>query len=151
MRSTECPPSAVVLRRTGGVRSETAAAFAADWRSAPVLGRSHVDRPAGSECSEADARFALLRPGRALSGGFTMIEIALCLAIVGFALVSILLVLPSGMNTQSQTRQETIIGQDATELIEAIRNGAFGMDDLTNYVYAISNDWTAYSARRDCA
>ena len=75
-----------------------------------------------------------------------MIEIALCLAIVGFALVSILLVLPSGMNTQSQTRQETIIGQDASELIEAIRGGAYGMDDLTNYVYAVTNYWTAYKA-----
>ncbi|MGB7957244.1 MAG: prepilin-type N-terminal cleavage/methylation domain-containing protein, partial [Minisyncoccia bacterium] len=41
--------------------------------------------------------------------GFTMIEVALCLAIIGFALVSILLVLPSGMNTQRDTRQETII------------------------------------------
>ena len=70
-----------------------------------------------------------------------MIEIALCLAIVGFALVSIMLVLPSGMNTQSQTRQQTIIGQDASELIEAIRTGARGQDDLTNYVYAITNYW----------
>ena len=76
-----------------------------------------------------------------------MIEIALCLAIVGFALVSILLVLPSGMNTQNQTRQETIIGQDASELIEAIRGGAFGMNDLTNYVYAITNYWTPYNAK----
>lgn len=71
--------------------------------------------------------------------GFTMIEIALCLAIIGFALVSILLVLPSGMNTQRETREETIIGQDASMLLEAIRSGARGMDDLTNYVYAITN------------
>jgi len=56
------------------------------------------------------------RTGRA---GFTMIEVALCLAIMGFALVSILLVLPSGMNTQRDTRQETIINQDATVLLEA--------------------------------
>jgi len=100
---------------------------AANWRSAPVLGRSSV------VTSIVNTR------------GFTMIEIALCLAIVGFALVSILLVLPSGMNTQSQTRQETIIGQDASELIEAIRSGAFGMNDLTNYVYTIVNNWTPYS------
>jgi type II secretory pathway pseudopilin PulG len=70
---------------------------------------------------------------------FTMIEIALCLAIIGFALVSILLVLPSGMNTQRDTREETIIGQDASMLLEAIRNGSRGLDDLTNNVYAITN------------
>src|SRR5271169_3479456 len=73
------------------------------------------------------------------SYGFTMIEIALCLAIIGFALISILLVLPTGMHTQRDTREETIINQDASMLIEAIRGGARGMDDLTNYVYAITN------------
>jgi type II secretory pathway pseudopilin PulG len=77
-------------------------------------------------------------------GGFTMIEIALCLAIIGFALVSILLVLPSGMNTQRETREETIVGQDATMLMEAIRDGSRGNDDLTNYVYAITNYWAFY-------
>jgi type II secretory pathway pseudopilin PulG len=75
-----------------------------------------------------------------------MIEIALCLAIIGFALVSILLVLPSGMNTQRDTREETIIGQDASELMEAIKSGARGMDDLTNYVYAITNNYGFYNA-----
>jgi type II secretory pathway pseudopilin PulG len=75
---------------------------------------------------------------------FTMIEIALCLAIIGFALISILLVLPTGMNTQRDTRQETIIGQDASELLEAIRSGARGNDDLTNYVYAITNYYGFY-------
>jgi len=76
--------------------------------------------------------------------GFTMIEIALCLAIVGFALVSILLVLPSGMDTQSQNRQATIVNQDASVLMEGIRNGERGLDDLTNYVYAITNYWGHY-------
>jgi hypothetical protein len=76
-----------------------------------------------------------------------MIEIALCLAIIGFALVSILLVLPSGMNTQRQTRESTIIGQDASVLMEAIRGGARGMDDLTNYVYSITNYVTEYNAQ----
>lgn len=75
---------------------------------------------------------------------FTMIEIALCLAIIGFALVSILLVLPLGMNTQRDTRQETIIGQDASVLLDAIRSGARGMDDLANYVYAITNYYSSY-------
>ena len=74
-----------------------------------------------------------------------MIEIALCLAIIGFALVSILLVLPSGMNTQRDTRQETIINQDASMLLEDIRSGARGLDDLTNNVIAITNYVTSYN------
>jgi len=78
------------------------------------------------------------------TSAFTMIEIALCLAIIGFALVAILLVLPSGMNTQRDTREETIVGQDASMLLEAIRNGSRGLDDLTNNVYAITNYWTNY-------
>ena len=73
-----------------------------------------------------------------------MVEIAICLAIIGIALVSIIGVLPIGMNTQRDNREETIINQDATILMEAIRGGARGMDDLTNYVYAITNFWTKY-------
>jgi type II secretory pathway pseudopilin PulG len=73
-----------------------------------------------------------------------MVEIALCLAIIGFALVAIIGVLPYGMATQRDNREETIINQDATIFIEAIRNGARGLDDLTNYVYAITNYQTLY-------
>jgi prepilin-type N-terminal cleavage/methylation domain-containing protein len=76
--------------------------------------------------------------------GFTMVEIAICLAVIGIALVAIIGVLPIGMNTQRDNREETIINQDATVLMEAIRGGARGMDDLTNYVYAITNYQTLY-------
>ncbi len=78
------------------------------------------------------------------TSAFTMIEIAICLAIIGFALVAIIGVLPLGMNTQRANREETIINQDATVLLEAIRNGTLGADELTNYVYAITNYWTLY-------
>jgi type II secretory pathway pseudopilin PulG len=78
--------------------------------------------------------------------GFTMVEIALCLAIIGFALVVIIGVLPFGMSEQGQNREKTIINQDATVLVEAIRNGARGADDLTNYVYQIVNFQTSYPA-----
>jgi prepilin-type N-terminal cleavage/methylation domain-containing protein len=78
--------------------------------------------------------------------GFTMIEIALCLAIIGFALLSILLVLPKGMDTQRETREQTIINDDASMLLEAIRSGSRGADDLTNYVYAITNYITEYNS-----
>src|ERR1017187_3075591 len=50
------------------------------------------------------------------AAGFTMIEIPLSLAIIGVARVSILRVLPTGMNTQRETPEETIINQDATKL-----------------------------------
>jgi type II secretory pathway pseudopilin PulG len=80
------------------------------------------------------------------SAGFTMMEIAISLAVIGIALVGIIGVLPIGMNVQQTNRQETVIGQDANVLMEAVRNGSMGNDDLTNYVYAITNYWTEYQA-----
>jgi len=68
-----------------------------------------------------------------------MIEIAISLAIIGFAMVAIIGVLPIGMNTQKDNREETVINQDATVLLDAIRNGSRGLDFLTNYVVAITN------------
>jgi len=73
-----------------------------------------------------------------------MVEIAICLAIIGVALVAIIGVLPIGMRTQRDNREETIINQDATVFLEAIRSGARGLNDLTNYVYAITNYWTYF-------
>src|SRR6266513_839727 len=64
------------------------------------------------------------------TAGFTMVEIALCLAIIGFALVAIIGILPSGMNVQKDNREETIIRQDAMYLMEAIRSGSRVMYDL---------------------
>ena len=84
------------------------------------------------------------RPSRKRSAAFTMIEVAISLAIIGFALVAIIGVLPYGMNTQRDNREETVINQDATMLIEAIRNGAYAHDELTNYIYAVTNHWTQY-------
>jgi prepilin-type N-terminal cleavage/methylation domain-containing protein len=74
---------------------------------------------------------------------FTLVEIAISLAVIGIALVAIIGVLPLGMNTQRDNREATVINQDATVFIEAIHNGARGMDDLTNYVYAIVNTGTS--------
>jgi prepilin-type N-terminal cleavage/methylation domain-containing protein len=68
---------------------------------------------------------------------FTLIEIALCLAVIGIALVAIIGVLPLGMDVQRENREATVVNQDATIFMEAIRNGARGADDLTNYVYEI--------------
>jgi prepilin-type N-terminal cleavage/methylation domain-containing protein len=77
--------------------------------------------------------------------GFTLVEIAICLGIIGVALVAIIGILPRGLRTQKDSRQETIVGQDASVIFEAIRKGARGADDLTNYVYIISNTVTTFS------
>ena len=100
------------------------------------------------DCLTLDCRRTLLRPGRARSGqaGFTMVEIAICLAIIGLGLVAIVGVLPIGLNVQRDNREETVINQDATVLMESIRNGVQSGYDLTNYVFAITNYWTTYSS-----
>jgi type II secretory pathway pseudopilin PulG len=70
---------------------------------------------------------------------FTMVEIALALAVIGFALVAIIGVLPTGMSVQKDNREETIIGLDATFLMDTIRTGSRGQDSLTNYIICITN------------
>lgn len=84
--------------------------------------------------------------GKSNVHAFTMIEIAISLAVIGFALVAIVGVLPMGMGVQKENREETIINEDATMWMEALRSGAHGMDDLTNYVTAITNYSTIYSS-----
>jgi type II secretory pathway pseudopilin PulG len=75
---------------------------------------------------------------------FTMIEIAISLAVIGFALVAIIGILPTGLNVQRDNREQTIINQDLTVFMDAIRNGSMGLDDLTNYVTAITNYTTLF-------
>lgn len=67
-----------------------------------------------------------------------MVEIALCLGIIAFALVAIMGVLPTGLKVQKENREETIINQDGLYLLEAIRTGAKGMDNLTNHIESIT-------------
>ena len=71
---------------------------------------------------------AILRYGGAPrpQSAFTMVEIAICLAIIGIALVAIIGVLPIGINVQKDNREETLIDQDAAVFMENIRNGARG-------------------------
>jgi len=79
-----------------------------------------------------------LRRGQKAQAAFTMVEIAICLAIVAFAMVVIMGVLPAGMQVQRNNREDTLINLDGSYFLEAIRSGAQGMDDLTNYVDAIT-------------
>ncbi len=112
------------------------------------VARPPKSRPAGSRRRSARPpatlnRLSSPRPVRATRlhqphlRAFTMIEIAISLAVIGFALVAIIGILPAGMNVQKENRQETIITQDASVFMNAIRNGERGIDDLTNYVYEI--------------
>jgi type II secretory pathway pseudopilin PulG len=79
--------------------------------------------------------------------GFTMVEIAIAIGVIGFALVAVIGILPAGMNVQKDNREDTTIGEDAPVFLNAIRNGANfttngtpvngGLDFLTNYVEKI--------------
>jgi prepilin-type N-terminal cleavage/methylation domain-containing protein len=92
---------------------------------------SEVERRA-SDAKMRGAHFFRPRPS-----AFTLVEIAISLAIIGIALVAIIGVLPRGLDVQRENRERTVINQDATIFMEAIRNGARGADDLTNYVYQV--------------
>lgn len=80
---------------------------------------------------------------------FTMVEIALAIGVIAFALVAIIGILPRGMTVQKNNREDTAVAQDARYFIDAIRSGAvvtnvtgnFGhsMDFLSNYVLAIAD------------
>jgi type II secretory pathway pseudopilin PulG len=87
---------------------------------------------------------------------FTMVEIAIAIGVIGFALVAIIGILPTGMNVQKDNREDTVISQDAPYFLDAIRNGApvtnyagnnvlaasaEGLDFLTNYVQSIRFDY----------
>lgn len=63
---------------------------------------------------------------------FTMIEIALSIAIVAFAMVAIMGVLPTGLTVQRDNREDTTISQDGPFFIDAIRNGATNLAFLSN-------------------
>jgi hypothetical protein len=86
-------------------------------------------------------------------GAFTMIEIAIALGVIGFALMAIIGILPVGLNVQRDTHEDLVIGQDGPFFLEAIRNGgpALGpgtstsMDFLTNYVDLITVGTTTYT------
>lgn len=65
--------------------------------------------------------------------GFTLIEIALCIAVVAIAMVAIIGVLPAGLNVQRQDREESLLTQDAELLLNVVRGGQTGLQDLLNY------------------
>jgi hypothetical protein len=77
---------------------------------------------------------------------FTMIEIAIALGVIAFALVAIIGVLPVGLNVQKESNQDAIISQDGPFFLNAIGNGGpinaspslGSFDFLTNYIDSIT-------------
>jgi type II secretory pathway pseudopilin PulG len=69
---------------------------------------------------------------------FTMVEIALSIAVVAFAMVAILGVLPTGLQVQKDNREETIINADGTYILETIRSGYDRAGLLDDAIYMVS-------------
>lgn len=80
------------------------------------------------------------------AAAFTMVELALCIAIVAFAMVAILGVLPLGLSVQKQNREETIVDQEAPMWVDIIRRGGIGWDEVTNYVDYVLVERTAVNS-----
>src|SRR6266446_1325467 len=124
-----------------GVRS--AESFGDSARPAPLTVHSALRTPHSAlriPHSEFRTPHSAIAPCRA----FTMIEIAISLAVIGFALAAIIGILPTGMNVQQANREETTIDADASVFMNAIRYGEQGLDDLTNYVINITNYCTVF-------
>lgn len=94
--------------------------------------------PLANDPARARRRQGATPLDRSRQAGFTMVEIAICIAVVAFALVAIIGVMPTGLQVQRQNREDTIIAQEGKLWLEAIRGGSLGLDDLTNYVEQIS-------------
>ena len=69
---------------------------------------------------------------------FTMVEVALSLAIIAFAVVAVIGILPTGMQVQRDNREMTIINQDGQFILGS--NGALttGWDIDVTARYAIT-------------
>ncbi len=94
-----------------------------------------------------------------------MVEIALALGVVAFALVALVGVMPAGLKVQKDNRQDTVVNMDGTYLLDAIRSGlptdnlaeaaqvgGLSVDMLTNYIDSITisntffrGNYTTYS------
>src|SRR4051812_10490208 len=77
---------------------------------------------------------------------FTMIEIAIAVDVIAFALVAIIGVLPAGLQVQKENREDTLLAQDGTYFMEAIRSGPTGLDELTNFVTKIDVGGVVYNS-----
>src|SRR2546423_5043685 len=123
----------IVIPANGTVRSP-----GFSRRRTPTVGsHDHIDAFVNSDVLPAKAGTPNHRFKAAATNGFTMVEIAIAVAVIAFALVAIIGVLPAGLQVQKENREDTLMAQDGTYWMEAIRNGSVGLDDLTNYVEQI--------------
>jgi hypothetical protein len=82
---------------------------------------------------------------------FTIVEIAICIGVIAFAIVAVMAALPKGLNTQRDNRENTVIAQDGMYWMDAIRSGAKGLDELTNFVDQIRIGPDTYVFGKDFA
>ena len=68
-----------------------------------------------------------------------MAEVVLALAVVAFGLIAVLGVLPIGLNTSRDSRDETIIKHDVEFWMNAIRGGRLSMDALNHVEWVEAN------------
>ena len=68
-----------------------------------------------------------------------MVEVALSLGVIAIALVAIIGIMPTGLRVQQENRQDTILNQDGTWLLETLRSGREAYD-RTNPVRTRSAD-----------
>lgn len=78
-----------------------------------------------------------------------MIEIAIAIGVIAFALIAILGVLPTGMQVQRDNREDTIIQQDGTYLLEAMRTTAHDIPDLHTFVEQVNGQPNPYTNTLD--
>ena len=82
-----------------------------------------------------NTRAALLLIQRRRQAAFTMVEIAISIGVIAFALVAIIGILPTGLQTQRDNREDTIVNQDARVLLAAIKSGGRDVSsDLGSFV-----------------
>lgn len=65
-----------------------------------------------------------------MESAFTLVEVAMSIALVAFALAAIVGVLPAGLRVQEENLEDTIINQDGPVLMEAIRSGSTNISQL---------------------
>jgi type II secretory pathway pseudopilin PulG len=125
----------------------------ANSKSAAVAGATHPSWVAGRALRARRGGQGTARPAIAGQAAFTMIEIAIALGVIGFALVAIIGILPAGLNVQRETYQDITIAQDGDFFLEAIRGGgpplgpgtSTSLDFLTNYVESITVGANTYN------
>jgi len=140
------PPAACPRPATAGVRLKASVRFGVPPLGGEARGYALTEEDSASGRLKAELhaiRNSTDSFNRTLAAGeknaaFTMVEIALCLGVIAFALVASIGVLPTGLRVQRDNREDTIINQEGLLWVEAIRSGSRGLDYLTNYVDTIT-------------